>query len=241
LDRRISESGLADLACGEQTRERLLNVIKAAAVAFAAACLSACVPVATHTSKPKVTPAVDVSRINWSYQTYDASCGAIGSDAKAVHAKLDNEYVVVGRPPHDILVWIDRYTGYQTQPPLNAVRGDVTGDGVADEAVLLDCKRFRSNPAITTQDLQVFTAGAKLLAHIPLPTLPYQKWFSSRFSQLWVEQGHLVATAFLYKVGDTSCCPSVSMKFTYKWDGQRFSIAKSEETDDPYPGQPLGG
>ncbi len=182
---------------------------------------------------PPKPVAKDVTQIDWMNQTYAATCW----HGQVFQSKMQNGTMTETTPSGIVVVEIDhgqRTNAGQAAP--NIGTGDLTGDTVPEEAVLLDCLYVEPwDKELPTQDLQIFTRGPKLLVHVPAPRMPDRPtWPAGRIQYVFIDSGTLIIDALFDDRGITPFTnPNLQERFIYRWDGKQFVLIHNQ------PGQPV--
>ena len=99
---------------------------------------------------------------------------------------------------------------------------DVTGDGRADQVLLLGCASVGSAYAT---EVQVFADGPTLLARLAAPPLVPSAYFHPQFTRVWVVGGQLHTIAEYWASTDCHFCASTHLSITWRWTGHGFAVA----------------
>jgi hypothetical protein len=176
----------------------------------------------------------DVTQIDWMNQTYAATCW----HGQVIQAKMQNG-TIAETTPLGVVLQIQVDHGQRTnagQPAPNIGTGDLTGDGVPEEAVLLDCLYIRPyEKELPAQDLQIHTRGPKLLTHVPAPRMPgHPEWPPGRIQYVFIDSGNLLVDALFDTRGITPFTnPDLQTRFIYHWNGKQFVLIGTQ------PGLPV--
>ena len=103
-----------------------------------------------------------------------------------------------------------------------AITGDVTGDGRADQVLLLGCAGVGSAYAT---EVQVFGDGPALLARLAAPPLVPSASFRPQFTRVWVAGRQLQTVAEYWAPTDCHFCASTHLSITWRWTGRGFAVA----------------
>jgi hypothetical protein len=105
----------------------------------------------------------------------------------------------------------------------DVVTGDLTGDGLVEAAVILDCST--GNRPIPVGRIMTTTAsGPAVLAPVPHPPLPVGARRAA-LASLDIDDGTLIATWVVLEVDDPACCPTGRLTTVHRWDGDRFDTS----------------
>lgn len=174
---------------------------------------------ATVRAAVKAQTPTPVDEIDWSTRRYTVDCAGIGDRPFGVDVRNG-----VGAGPPDS----QNSDGLDVRV-VDAVPGELTGDGTRQEAVLLSCAPRNVSPNFYTVEVQVFRAGPGKLATLrpPVGATPSDFGIEPRLNgqPFAVADGHLL-TGTDYWVGrDARCCPSVTKTIQWTWNGSGFTAS----------------
>lgn len=112
------------------------------------------------------------------------------------------------------------------------LRADLTGDGVEDAAVWLDCGAGASGQL---HFIAVYAAGPD--GPVLLDRLDHPLDAPGRvYPQIWdvaVDGAELVIRWEVYADTDAHCCPSATTTYRYQWDGEGFVVVEGPTPPAP--------
>jgi len=149
----------------------------------------------------------NVSQVAWKNASYTVTCPGFPIHPQVVRLVNGHGVASQGGP---------LYVNLAT-----AITSDVTGDGRADEVLLLGCARQASWYSV---EIQVYGDGPVVLARLAAPYLVPSAYFPPQFTGVWVSGGRLHATAEYWAPTDCHFCASIHLAITYGWNGHGFSV-----------------
>lgn len=111
--------------------------------------------------------------------------------------------------------------------------GDLTGDGVDEAAIILDCSTG-NRPIPVGRVMTVGLDAPVALAAVPTPPLPGD---ASRIelASMAIADGELLTTWIVLDADDPPCCPSHREHVTYRWDGSSLLILSRDRASAGAP------
>ena len=97
----------------------------------------------------------------------------------------------------------------------------MTGDGRADEVLLLACGRGSGY----TDEVLVYSDGPTLIARLAVPLWVPSAYFHPQFTRVWVSGGRLHATAEYWARDDCHFCAS-HLSITHHRTGHAFVVSQ---------------
>jgi len=158
-----------------------------------------------------VLAACTVSQVDWKNASYVVACPGLGTPAQKV--QLHNGEWNAGPAGISSL-----HVRLETN-----IRADVTGNGRADEVLLMGCNIGASGYA---NEVLVYTDGPTLVARLAAPPLVSSGAYHPQFSQVWVSGGRIHATAWNWAPNDPHVAPSILLTITYRWTGHAFVVSQ---------------
>ena len=108
--------------------------------------------------------------------------------------------------------------------------GDLTGDGQPEVAVVVGCHPTGTSPGYATNEVQIFTGGAKGPKMLARLTPPFPASGLGNFPPVFggynpvfkVSSGNLITSIEAWAPGDCHACASIFRTVTWHWNGRRF-------------------
>lgn len=169
-----------------------------------------CVIVAVLTVASACTPIEDVDFGNRTYAP--GTCGSIIQEPPA-----DGYVVADGGVRHGDPAEADFYS-LSVRPEI--AYGDLTGDGLAEAALIVDCSTG-NRPVPVGRIMTMHGTQATALAPVPKPPAP-DGARGLDLATLQVADGTLIGVWIVLEANDPGCCPTGRLTTVYRWDGETF-------------------
>lgn len=159
------------------------------------------------------TPVEDVDFANFTFAA--GACGTVVPDPPAGGYALTDGSVRSGAAgaPGSYSVSLRPERAY----------GDLTGDGLDEAALVLDCSAG-NRPVPVGRIMTADAAGVHALGRVPVPEAPPG---ARRLELLAIDivAGELVSTWVVLEADDPWCCPTGRLTAVHRWDGDGFVVA----------------
>ena len=103
--------------------------------------------------------------------------------------------------------------------PLQAKVGDVTGDGVDDGLMVVECTYGGNNVFFK---LFVYRSDRRLLGRIPVERYVHSDIWAISYPKAKISDGTIRTTVHSWDADDAHCCPSIVTRLRFRWNGSRF-------------------
>lgn len=146
-----------------------------------------------------------LTAVDWANFTYTSSCYSNSPQQYTVHNGTATANGV----------------SFGVEPP---VFGDLTGDGQPEAVILYSCV------AADSYGPRALVYSGTAEHPVLLADLPAQNDSLARIATVKIVNGNLQLSGQGYALGDASCCPSLQVTTTYKWNGTQFIIVNTTAT-----------
>lgn len=103
--------------------------------------------------------------------------------------------------------------------PLQAHVGDLTGNGVADGLMVIECTMGASG---YVNNAFVYRSDGHRIGRIPVERFVPSAGYPPLYPEASIRNGKIRMTVDSYAPGDAHCCPSITTNLRLRWNGLRF-------------------
>ena len=103
--------------------------------------------------------------------------------------------------------------------PIQAHVGDLTGDGVSDGLMVVECT-YGGNGVVF--NIFVYRSDRRLLGRIPVERYVHTDSYAPQYPKAKIINGTIRTTVHSWDADDAHCCPSIVTRLRFRWNGSRF-------------------